>query len=507
MGQSLRTLPAAHKAVLAIAVAVLGMAGFLFVQWISVPSYSVLASGLTDESLAETVNELDRLGYDYQIEGGGTTVLVTKSDVHRARAALATAGVRNGSAPEGYELLDNQGLNVSDFKQQIDYQRALEGELSRTLVAMEGVASATVHLVLPDETLFSDDVSAPEASVLVTSPRKLTALEVETITFLLASSVEGLDPTGVTVADVDGEVLHAAGEDSVASTATNRNLRMTNEFEETLATDVQGLLDVAVGPDLASVVVRADLDFDEFSTESETYSPDSAVVLRDHRIDESFSGTGDGAAGTVGVDGAATGDETLDESNYTRTEETSESVIDREVTKTVRAPGAIRSLSVAVVMDNGSLTGATVPTPEEVESLVTAALGMDTERGDSVVVSAVPFPAPAETVEDGETPVATPTATASGDNDMIAQIAGGAALLIVGAALLMLTRGRKNEDAAAGAESAAALAVPTGRVGGSGAYTAASLPPSRAQEDVVGLIEKQPQEVAVLLRSWLADRR
>jgi flagellar M-ring protein FliF len=501
VGQSLRTLPAAHKAILGIAAAVLAMAGFLFVQWVSVPSYSVLASGLTDSSLAEIVNELDRLGYDYQIGGGGSTVLVTKAEVHRARADLATAGVQNGASPEGYELLDNQGLNVSDFRQQIDYQRALEGELAQTLVAMDGVAAATVHLVLPEESLFADEASSPEASVLVTTPRKLTPLEVETITFLLASAVEGLDPSGVTVADVDGEVLHAAGEESMTATTTNRNLRMTNDFEHTLAADVQGLLDVAIGPDLASVVVRADLDFDEFSAESETYTPESAVVIKEFRVDETFTGTGDAASGTVGVDGAPTGDEALDESNYTRSEATSESVIDREVTRTVRAPGRIRSLSVAVVMDNGALTGAAVPTPQEVESLVTAALGLDSERGDSVVVSSVPFPAPVEVAEDTE--AAAPAATAGG-NDMIPQIVGGAALLVVAVALLLLTRGKPASGQVV--SDPTALPAPS-RVGGSGAYSAAALSASRAQEDVVGLIEKQPQEVAVLLRSWLADRR
>ena len=504
MGQTLRTLPAAHKAVLGIAAAVLAMAGYLFLQWVSVPSYTVLASGLTDSSMAEMVNELDKLGYEYQIDGGGTTILVTKADVHRARAALATAGVQSGSSPDGYELLDNQGLNVSDFKQQIDYQRALEGELARTLVAMEGVATATVHLVLPEESLFAGDGGDPEASVLISSPRTLTPLEVETITFLLASAVEGLDPSGVTVADVSGEVLHAAGEDSMSSTATNRNMRMTTEFEHTLAADVQGLLDVAIGENLASVVVRADLDFDEYSTESESYSPDSAVVIKDYRVDESFSGTGDAAAGTVGVDGAATGTDALDESNYTRSEATTESVIDRSVTRTVRAPGAIRSLSVAVVMDNGALTGVAVPTPQEVEALVTAALGMDTERGDSVVVSSVAFPAPVAVPDETET--AAPAATAGG-NDMIPQIAGGAALLVVAVALLLLTRGKKPAEGGT-PDMAAALPGPM-RVGGSGAYAApaASLGPSRAQEDVVGLIEQQPQEVAVLLRSWLADRR
>jgi len=366
------------------------------------------------------------------------------------------------------------------------------------------VTNATVHLVLPEDSLFSENEDEPEASVLVTTPRKLTPVEVETITFLLASSVEGLDPSNVTVADVDGEVLQAAGEDSVSSAVTNRNLRMTQEFEKSLADDVRGLLEVAIGPNLASVVVRADLDFDEFSTETEKYTPDSSVVLKEYRVDETFSGTGDAAAGTVGVDGAPAATGALDESSYTRSEATLENVVDREVSRTVRAPGRIRSLSVAVVVDDGTLTGVVVPTSAEVQSLVEAALGMDTTRGDSVSVTSVAFPAPVEVVTD-----VTPEApVAAGSNDMIPQMAGAAALLVVAIALLMLTKGKKSPTPADPAAVAALQAPDT--PGGLGGYAGARVPAlvgGRSSDDVVGMIENQPQEVAVLLRSWLADRR
>ena len=157
MGQSLRNLPVAHKVVIGIAGAVLGMAGFLFVQWVSAPSYAVLYTGLDDTQLGEVVDELERISVAYQLESGGSRVLVPASDVQRVRASLATAGIQASGSRQGYELLDGQGLNVSDFRQRIDLQRALEGELARTLSTMDGIVDATVHLVLPEQTLFSSE--------------------------------------------------------------------------------------------------------------------------------------------------------------------------------------------------------------------------------------------------------------------------------------------------------------------------------------------------------------
>jgi flagellar M-ring protein FliF len=512
MPSSLRTLPFAHKITLTIALAVLGMAGYLFVNWISTPTYSLLYSGLDDTALAEVIDELDRAGVAYQIEAGGSRVLVPQNEVYRVRAQLASAGVRSGSTPEGYELLEDQGLNVSDFRQRVDYQRALEGELSRTLVAMEPVSSATVHLVIPDDALFAEDQEPVKASVLVESDRQLSALEVETITFVVASSVEGLEPAQVTVADASGAVLQAAGEAAEGSTVTNRNLRMTRDFEAVLTADVQRLLDSAIGPGLATVVVRADLDFDESATESETFDPDSAVVIKQQRVDETFTGSGSPPGGVIGVDGnAPEPDDTVDTYDYSRTEVLEETGIDRTVTRTVKAPGRIRSLSVAVVMDDGTNTGVTPPETTEVERLVTAALGLDSARGDTVAVSSVAFAAPEEVEADTTAAAAEPAEEEAADPmmTMLPQVAGGAVLVLVALALLWMTRrGRRSAAAVEPTEATGPVALPAPDQSGGGAAAAipARASPARSA-DVVGLIEKQPEEIAVLLRSWLADRR
>ena len=151
-GDVFASMPLAHKVMIGVGVAVLAMAGFLFIGWVSTPSYTVLYSGLDDESLSSVVNELERAGIPYEVEGGGTRVLVAQAQVHQVRADLVAAGVEAGSSIDGFELFENQGLNVSDFRQQVDYQRALEGELTRTLITMDAVANADVHLVLPERT-------------------------------------------------------------------------------------------------------------------------------------------------------------------------------------------------------------------------------------------------------------------------------------------------------------------------------------------------------------------
>lgn len=494
IGDMLVSLPLAHQIVIGIAAVVLAMAAFLFFQWVSTPSYTVLYSNLDDSTLATVVDELDRQGVAYEIEGGGSRVLVPKSDVYAVRASLAVAGVENGAVPQGYSILDDQGLNVSDFRQRVDYQRALEGEMELTLLAMNDISDATVHLVMPEDSLFADDEESVTASVLLETSASLSELEIETVTFLVASGVEGLEPRNVTVANVDGAVLHAAGDIAADTAVSNRNLRMTQDFENALATDVRDLLTSVVGPDSASVVVRAQLDFDEQSVESQTFDEDSAVALRESTLAETYIGAGTPPGGTLGVEGETVVADTTGEYTYDREEIIREYGVDSVVSKEITAPGKVEQLSVAVVMDDGSLTGLTVPETAEIESLVAAAVGLDSNRGDTISVSAIAYPVP-EVIE--EEPAA--EAASMDMMAMIPQVIGGLVLLIVVGSLLMMARGSSKKT------KAAALEVVQPALGGGSAGSnedGASIHP-----EVMNLVQRQPEEIAVLLRSWLADRR
>ncbi|MDJ0496692.1 MAG: flagellar basal-body MS-ring/collar protein FliF [Acidimicrobiia bacterium] len=497
IGDMLVSLPLAHQVVIGIAAVVLAMAAFLFFQWVSTPSYTVLYSNLDDATLSTVVDELDRQGIPYEIEAGGSRVLVPKSDVYAVRASLASAGVQNGSMPQGYSILDDQGLNVSDFRQRVDYQRALEGEMELTLLAMNDITGATVHLVIPEESLFAEDEEPVTASVLLETSAPLNELEVETVTFLVASGVEGLESTNVTVANVDGTVLHAAGDIAAESAVSNRNLRMTRDFEAALATDVRNLLTSVMGEDSASVVVRAQLDFDEQSVETQTFDEESAVALRESTIDETYVGAGTPPGGTLGVEGETVVTDTTGEYTYDRSEVIREYGVDSIISKEITAPGKVESLSVAVVMDDGSLTGITVPSSAEVESLVAAAVGLDTTRGDSISVSAIAYPVPEVVAEE---PAA--EAAAMDPMAMIPQAVGGLALLIVVVSLLLMARGGSKKSKAAALE-----VVQPALAGGAKAAVGEGEDAASIHPEVMNLVQRQPEEIAVLLRSWLADRR
>lgn len=469
------------------------LAAIAFVSWVSTPSYTVLYSNIDDTQLAQVIEALDADSVPYKLEGGGSRVLVPKNEVYRVRATLASAGIQGSVVPKGYELLDQQGLSVSDFRQRVDYQRALEGELARTLSAMETVRTATVHLVVPEEALFAENQKPVQASVLIDPTSTVSQSDVDAITYLVSSSVEGLEPDQVTVATTDGEVLHAAGAEGTTGVGNSR-LRMTREFETTVANDVQAMLSDVLGPGRSSVVVRAVLDFDERSVESETYTPESATPLREQLIDETMTGAGAAPVGTVGVDGQPIATAGNGDYQYQRSEKTRQYGVDRVVTKSIDAPGSIEKLSVAVVVDDGSLTGAAAPDTAELQALVAAAIGLDPSRGDTVQVTAAAFPA--EAVPDVAT-TPDPASASGGIMDLVPNLAGALVLLLVAVALFLQTRGGKHEVQVA-------------------AWNPEALPEGDPREtlalddmasDVLALVDRQPEEIATLLRSWLADRR
>ncbi|HLV91440.1 MAG TPA: flagellar basal-body MS-ring/collar protein FliF, partial [Acidimicrobiia bacterium] len=303
LGAMIRSIPPAQQAGIAVALVILVLASFMFFRWVTTPSYTVLYSELEATQVQTVIDELESQGVSYRLEAAGTRVLVPRSQVYEVRAALAAAGVQGAVVPQGYELLDGQSLTITDFQQRVAYQRALEGEIAKTLMAMKPIQSATVHLVMPEEPLFEQERKPTTASVLVAPVRSLTDAEVESIISIVSSSVEGLDRADVTVADASGMVLHAAGEESTGAGMVSRTLRQSRQFEQLLANDLTSLLTTVLGPGRASVVVRAHLDFDLRTRESETFGREEAPTIREQTMDEEFTGTGAAPGGALGVDG------------------------------------------------------------------------------------------------------------------------------------------------------------------------------------------------------------
>lgn len=480
-----RTLPPAQRAGLVVAAIVLVLAAIPFIRWVASPNYTLLYSGLEDRELAQVTSELDEQGVTYQLDGN--RVMVPQDQVHQTRANLAEAGLSGSPTIPGYELLDEQALGVSDFRQRVDLQRAVEGELARTLTAMDAIETATVRLVIPEDSLFTEQRNEPTASVLIRPVGQIDRHQVEAITMLVSSAVEGLDVDQVTVADTNGQVLHAPG-DGGAGGVTDRQQQRTRDFEQALAGEITQLLQRATDAP-ASVVVRATLDFNELETQTETFE-DGGVPLREQTTSETYEGVGPAIGGIVGVDGGPL-PEGGGEGQYARDDENREFGVGRTVTRLVQAPGTVEQLSVAIVVDEGAAVG-----DGELQQLVAAAAGTDPARGDEIAITRVATPPPPPQVVEGDGP---------GLVDLIQQIVALLVLVIIAVALFLMSRKRAKAKPPIPERVVPAQVRPQPQVPDTTPEEIETTP--SVQDEVVELVERQPEEIATLLRSWLADRR
>jgi flagellar M-ring protein FliF len=511
---------AGQKAVTALAALAVVVAAVGVSMWAAKPSYTPLFTNLAAEDAAAITEELSSAGTSYQLGDGGSTVLVPRQDVYQLRLNMSAAGLPSASKG-GYALLDEQGITTSEFKQRVDFQRALEGELSTTITALDDVQEANVHLVIPKETLFSDDARQPSASVMVrTKPGKqMSSAQVRGVVHLVASSVEGLDPAQVTLTDASGKVLSAPGEDGVDAAAGDARAEQTRAFEEKLSRSVENMLIPVVGGGGAVVTVNAELDFDQRRTRTETYQTDEqAPTLSESTTAESYNGTGTVVGGVLGPENVELPDGGTSEYD----KETAQRAygVGKVVEQAKSAPGQVKRLSVAVVLDGGK--AGTVP-PAQVEALVAAATGLDRERGDVIEVSRLAFDDTAEKLAAEEQAKAE---AAERREQMFGTARTIGILLLVGILLLLAVRSlRKTERETIElpvepypvleAEQAGMLDDGEGALALEGAAANAIEAPVspetnrrlEIQGELSGLVERQPEEVAQLLRGWLADRR
>ncbi|MEX2290993.1 MAG: flagellar basal-body MS-ring/collar protein FliF [Mycobacteriales bacterium] len=521
--QSLRTLlagfTAGQKAVTAIALVALLIGGAVFTSWAAKPSMVPVFTNLAAGDAAAITEELSTRGTKYQLAAGGSTILVPQKDVYQLRLDLSAAGLPQ-DGKSGYELLDSQGITTSEFRQRVDFQRALEGELTKTITSIEGVEAATVHLVMPEEALFSEDARKPSASVLVkTKPGKnLTGGQVQAVVNLVSSSVEGLTPDQVTLADANGTVLSAAGEDGANAAAGDARAVQTAAFEKELQTSVQEMLTPIVGSGKAVVRVKAALDFDKRATTSERFNPEDkqAPAVNESVTTEKYEGGGQIVGGVLGPENVNNPALAGGDSTYEKGQESRTLAVDKVTEQVQSAPGKVERLSVAVVLD---AEAAGVIAPAEIEQLVAAAAGIDRERGDVVEVSRMAFDETAANAAAEEFAKIEAAEQAAERANLIRTVG---VLLVVGLLLLYALRVMRRDQRTevelpydivatqidADAAEAAALAAAAER--------RALEPPPLSVEDrqrihiqgeIGELVERQPEEVAQLLRGWLADRR
>jgi flagellar M-ring protein FliF len=372
---------------------------FLMMRMASAPSYTTVMAGVDPAQTGKITAALDEKGVKYEIRNNGTAIAVDKAQMADARIALAEKGLPNSNQP-GYELFEEQKLGASDFQQQVAFQRGLEGELAKTIGQIDGVGGATVRLVLPQDQLFEDKQSAAKASVLLSSPGD--ALEpgsVRGIAQLVSGSVQGLGLNQVSITDNTGQLLwpSSAGGASDGQMAATAKQAAEARYAQTIESNLNAMLATTLGPDKAQVQVNAELNMDR-ATRDELEYGEEGVPLQSSEEQEALEGGG-GAAGAAGtatntVPGYAAGGG-AGGSQYDRTKDETQWGVDKRVTRTKVAPGAVNKMNVAVMVD------ASVPRDQvaAVRQAVQSAAGVDPGRGDRLSVSQVAFakpPAPAE---------------------------------------------------------------------------------------------------------------
>jgi flagellar M-ring protein FliF len=349
---------------------------------------------------------LDQAGVKYEVKGDGSTIMVPRDEVAATRLMLSAKGMPTAGSV-GYEIFDNaSALGQTDFVQQLNRQRALEGELARTIRGLDGLSGARVHLVLPKRQLFEDEIEQPSASVNITvGGRDPSPDQVRAIQNLVAGAVPGLKPDRVTVVDQHAKTL-SGGETGIAAEADGRK----SAVEQRIAKQVKGLVEGMVGVGKARVNVTADLELARVTVQQETFDPDGQVIRSESTTDENArenqpqaSGEASAAANIPGGQGAA---ENLTSSATGRQESTTNYEISKTVRTEVQEPGQVKRLSVAVAVDGvtapgangepGEYTARNAEEMERIEQLVRAAVGFNADRGDQVTVVNVRFPSAAD---------------------------------------------------------------------------------------------------------------
>ncbi len=367
----------------------------VFLVWASTPTYAVAFSGLSEADAGAIVENLTASSIPYQLKGNGT-ILVQTSQVYEVRLSMATQGLPSGGSV-GYELFSGNTIGMTEFTQRVNYQRALEGELERTIKSLNAIDAVRVHIVTPERTLLASDQSPTTASVTVKEKigQQIDDVQVRAITHLVASSVEGMKPENVVVVDMSGNLL-ASGQPSEQTLSLNQT--DDRRVAETLAArelkaKVQEILDKALGPNKSVVQTSVVLDWTQRETITQSFQPTETALRSVQTVTEVYTGTADNLAG---IPGSATNlpqvfsTTSISGTNpvlYQRHENTSNFEITEVNSTAIETPGQIKRISLSVlvdgVTDQAQLTS--------MRSVISAAAGIDTTRGDILAVESLAF--------------------------------------------------------------------------------------------------------------------
>ncbi len=492
------------KGKIALAASVVGVVvvAILLVNFASRPSYSTLMSGLDPAQTGKITKALDARGIGYEIQNNGTALAVDATQVPQARIALAEAGLggTGGSSHASFDLVTKQKLGASTFQQQVAYQQALQGELATTIEQIDGVSSAKVNLVIPQEQLFAEEAQQATANILITGS-SLDASAVRGIAQLVSSSVKGLKVSDVSITDGSGQLLWPNGEAGGSGAAGKQAAEA--RYDQMLEGQLDAMLTATAGAGKASAQVNSDLNVDATTKDALTYAK-RGVPIQTKSEQETLTGGGGAGGGAAGAGanipgfaaGGAGGGGTTD---YQRRTTDTEYAVDKIVTRTKVAPGAINKLDVALLVDK-SVPAATVTA---LKTAVTNAAGIDTARGDRISVSQVAFAKPAAPAEP---PAFNPIAIGK------YVLMGLAALLFLFFVSRLLKR--REEDVLASGEPTWLREIEAPRP--IAAFAAGGEAPTEQVElnsqgrtmrrKLESIVDQEPERVAAQVKTWMSEQ-
>jgi flagellar M-ring protein FliF len=377
----------------------------LMIYWMNRPDYKVLMTNLYPQDANRVVSMLQADKIPYELQENGKTIMVPADRVYDLRLKVAGEGNLHGQGI-GFEIFDDVQIGQTDFVQHINYQRALQGELARTITEFPMVVKSRVHLVLPQKSLFIEEQMSPSASIILQlkDDAKLSPEKVQGIVNLVSMAVEGLEPANITVTDMKGRPLYTPDDDTTGLSLSNTQLTYKAEMEAKTQRRIQELLGPVVGPDKVIARVNADLDFSQKTIRKELFDPESAVVRSETRSEESTAGAANLAGGEPdanfrgdGFSGTSTTQDSTRESRTTNFE------INKQEENIISPVGELQRLTVAVIVDGTWTTneaGEQIYTPrsaeelKRIETLIANAVGFDSARGDTIEVSNISFGEP-----------------------------------------------------------------------------------------------------------------
>ncbi|HVY92227.1 MAG TPA: flagellar basal-body MS-ring/collar protein FliF [Bryobacteraceae bacterium] len=511
------------------------------IRWRHDAAFRILYSSLAPEDAAAVTQKIREAGIEYRLDETGSTVSVPEDRLAEARLALAGAGMpRSGRI--GFELFDRTNPAASDFTEQVNYQRALEGELERTVSTLDEVAQARIHITVGKDSVFLDSREPAKATVVLRlkQPMRIRASSVTAIANLVASAVEGLAPDAVSIIDDSGRLLnrpHAGDGDA-------RNAEVNLDYQQQLETELQAKLNAALEPLLGAGRFRAgvniDCDFTSMDQSDEIYDSTQAATLSTQTTEESNNAAlAGGTPGTASNLPAPPPKATGGTSGVTRRTENVSYQPSRTVRHTVSPKGTIRKISTVVLVDHTARwegAGAkakrvvTPPSPEvlkAVREVVAGVVAYNEQRGDQITVESLPFETPVDIGPPPAAPSQQQTKPGLKQQQWIVfGAAGFVVLLAIGGALFLM---RKNRTLATdtSAAVAAAAALPAADVPARPALDEANMDPAQIEAEVLNRLKipapsratevlirhvreksgKDPAIAANVLKAWIAEGR